>query len=84
MGNQDISSVYYVKKVKCFEILQQRVLYCYGIYQPLYGEIEREPLGVPTETGLVALWDKHHCNLVLLDDLFENVSASPEKESLFV
>lgn len=68
----------------------EKVLYCYGIYQPLYEEMERElsfvtfHSGIPTQTDLEALSDKHHCNLVILDDLSEIVSTSPEMESLFV
>lgn len=70
--------------------LSEKVLYCFGIYQPLHEEMERElPFitfhsGVPTETDLVDLSDEYHCNIVVLDDLIEYVSAFLEIESLFV
>jgi hypothetical protein len=68
----------------------EKVLYCYGIFQPLYDEMERElPFitfhrGLPIEEDLEQLSSATHCNLVVLDDLMESVTSSSEMETLFV
>ena len=67
-----------------------KVLYCYGIHQALYDQMERELSfiefhhGLPSEQQLIELSDQSHCNLVVLDDLMESVTSSGEMESLFV
>ena len=68
----------------------EKVLYCYGIYQPLFEKMEKELLFVTfyikaylTRTYCkVSLLPK--CNLVILDDLMSNVTSSVEMENLFV
>ena len=67
-----------------------KVLYCYGIYQPLFEDMERElPFitfhsGLPTEDELSKLSSEHRGNLVILDDLMERVTSSEVMEDLFV
>ena len=73
-----------------FENPPEKVLYCYGIYQPLYEQMEKElpfitfQQGLPPISDLEALANKKTCNLVCLDDLMESVTTSSELENLFV
>ena len=73
-----------------FDSPPDKVLYCYGIDQPLYGEIERTlPFvtfhrGLPTEDLLTAFSSDSRCNLVILDDLMDRVTSSADMEALFV
>lgn len=68
----------------------QKVLYAYGIYQPLYEQMERElPFitfhqGLPSEEDLTELSNDTVCNLIILDDLMDSVTSSEEMEKLFV
>ena len=68
----------------------ERVLYCYGIFQPLYEMMEKElPFvtfhhGLPSEDMLKDLSSSTHCNLIILDDLMEHVTSSGEMQNLFV
>ena len=68
----------------------EKVLYCYGIYQPLFEVMERAlPFvtfhhGLPSEENLNSLSDETICNLVVLDDLMETVTSSGEMANLFV
>lgn len=68
----------------------ERVLYCYGIFQPLYEQIEKTlPFvefhpGLPSAEELRRLSDDKACNLVILDDLMESVTSSRDMENLFV
>ena len=67
-----------------------KVLYCYGMYQPLFETMEKEfPFitfhqGLPTEEQLCQFSSPSTCNLVILDDLMDSVTSSPEMENLFV
>lgn len=67
-----------------------KVLYCYGIYQPLFETMEKEldfvtfHHGIPSEDRLKELSCNSSCNLVILDDLMEHVTSSGDMESLFV
>lgn len=73
-----------------FSAPPEKVLYCYGIYQPMYEMMERElPFvtfhqNLPSQIELDHLSDEKVCNLVVLDDLMESVTSSSEMESLFV
>lgn len=73
-----------------FESPPEKVLYCYGIYQPLFDVMEKElPFitfhqGLPCETTLKELSSPSRCNLVILDDLMESVTSSADMEGLFV
>ena len=68
----------------------EKVLYCYGIYQPLFEQMEKEfPFitfhhGLPSEENLNSLSDETMCNLVVLDDLMETVTSSGEMANFFV
>ena len=67
----------------------EKVLYCYGMDQPFYAEMERElPFitfrhGLPTENDLQQLASQEHYNVVVLDDLMDRVTSSKEMEDLF-
>ena len=73
-----------------FENLTEKVLYCYGIYQPLYETMGKElPFitfhqGLPSISDLEALAHEKICSLVCLDDLMESVTTSSEMKNLFV
>ena len=68
----------------------ENVLYCYGIYQPLFEKMEKElPFvsfcqGLPNEELLQSFASTNKCNLVILDDLMSNVTSSVEMENLFL
>ena len=78
------------EKNDIFSSPPEKVLYCYGIYQPLFEKIEQElPFvtfhhGLPNEDTLQKLATPNICNLVILDDLKSNVISSVEMENLFV
>ena len=78
------------EKDSMFTFPPEKVLYCYGIYQPLFDTMEKElPFvifhqGLPSEDTLKDLSSPSSCNLVILDDLMTQVTASSEMESLFV
>ena len=73
-----------------FENPPEKVLYCYGMYQPLYEQMEKElpfitfQQGLPSISDLETLANEKTCNLVCLDDLMESVMTSSEMENLFV
>ena len=77
------------EKEDMFSSPPEKVLYCYGIYQ-LFDTVEKEmPFvtfhrGLPSEDMLKHLSSSNRCNLVILDDLMDYVTASKEMESLFV
>ena len=68
----------------------EKVLYCYGIYQPLFDTMEKElPFvtfhqGLPRENMLQDLSSSSTCYLVILDNLMDHVTSSKEMEGLFV
>ena len=78
------------EKENMFSLPPEKVLYCYGIYQPLFEEMEKEmPFvsfhqGLPDEDVLQHLASPTTCNLVILDDLMECVTSSSNMENLFV
>ena len=78
------------EKDSMFSSPPKKVLYCYGIYQPLFDTIEKElPFvtfhqGLPSEDILKDIFSPSSCNLVILDDLMSHVTTSSEMESLFV
>jgi len=78
------------EKEAMFSSPPEKVLYCYGIYQPLFEKIEQElPFvtfheGLPSEDTLKEHSSSNSCNLVILDDLMDGVTTSAEMESLFV
>ena len=66
------------------------VLYCYPIWHPLLGVMEKELLfvkfsnGLPGDKELCTLSSERRCNLVILDDLMKKVTSSHDMENLFV
>ena len=78
------------EKDNMFSSPPEKVLYCYGIYQPLFDTMEKElPFvtfhqGLPRENMLQDLSSSSTCNLVILDDLMDHVTSSKEMEGLFV
>ncbi|MES9994351.1 MAG: hypothetical protein ABW098_20570, partial [Candidatus Thiodiazotropha sp.] len=78
------------EKEDMFSSPPEKVLYCYGMYQPLFDTMEKEmPFvtfhpGLPSEDMLQDVANPNTCNLVILDDLMEYVTSSTEMESLFV
>ena len=65
------------------------ILYCYGVYQPLYNELKNNPNvppiefkeGLPNKTDMDKLYDgKFH--IVILDDLMEKVVKNIEMQEL--
>ncbi|OOY69501.1 hypothetical protein BOW08_12365 [Solemya velum gill symbiont] len=77
-------------KDRMFDPAPHKVLYCYGIYQPLFDEIERElpyvrfQQGLPSERDVSELSDREQCHVIVLDDLMDEVTSSPDMEALFV
>ena len=66
----------------------KKVMYCYGIYQPLFDEIKRViPAilfheGLPDKEEMMELLREGHA-LVILDDLMQDVSNSKDMLDLF-
>ena len=78
------------EKDNMFTCPREKVLYCYGIYQSLFGTMEKElPFvtfhqGLPNEDTLKVFSSPSSCNLVILDDLMTQVTKLSEMESFFV
>ena len=78
------------EKEDMFTSPPEKVLYCYGIYQPLFDTMEKEmPFvtfhqGLPSQDMLNDLASPTTCNLVILDDMMDTVTSSTEMENLFV
>ena len=67
-----------------YDVPPRRVLYCYGIWQDLYEDIQRLPSvdmieGLPSKEMLEGMEN----TLVILDDLVHRVIGDPEMELLF-
>jgi hypothetical protein len=77
---------YKLLKYPMFTEKVQSVLYCYGVHQPFYDEMEVENLhfhqGVPTLDMLKSLNDGDF-HIVVLDDLMEEIVKSVESQNLF-
>ena len=78
-----------VNSDEVFEKKVSKVLYCMGVDQPLYTEMQRTVpgikfrRGIPTEEDLIEFTDGNkHCILVL-DDLMEQVVGSIDAQNLF-
>lgn len=65
------------------------ILYCYGVYQPLFDDMEKNlpqitfHEGLPSRTTIEDFTDGNH-NIVLLDDLMTQVVSNRDIENLFV
>ena len=66
----------------------QKVLYCYGVYQSLFDDMERTVPhitmhhGVPTQADIEEFSDGSH-SLIILDDLMQSVLGNRNMELLF-
>ena len=65
------------------------VMYCYGIHQPLFDEMERELTnftlhqGIPTSEEIEEYTKDRQHKLIILDDLMQQVIKNDEMELLF-
>ena len=65
------------------------ILYCYGIYQPLFDEMERDlpnftsKRGLPTTEELDEFTKNRRHKLIIIDDLMHEVVQQKEMELLF-
>ena len=66
-----------------------RILYCYGIYQPLFNEMERNipnftsKQGLPSSEELDEFTEERRHKLIVIDDLMHKVVQDKEMELLF-
>ena len=66
----------------------KKMMYCYGVYQPLFDKMEEELPNFALHHGLPALADieefaEGEHDLIILDDLMHQVLTSKEMELLF-
>lgn len=67
----------------------EKIMYRYGIYQPLFDEMERtvpnfvSRKGIPSEEEIDEFCDGRSHVLLILDDLMNSVVQSPDMELLF-
>ena len=66
-----------------------RIVYCYGVWQPLFDEMEENienftlHPGLPTQVLLSEISSNGKHNLIVLDDMIDQVVKNPEMELLF-
>ena len=64
-----------------------RILWCYGQYQPIYDELSRDIHDIKFHEGLPTEWtdliDPRVRNLIILDDLMSECGSDPEVTKLF-
>ena len=64
------------------------ILYCYGVWQPLYHDMEQNipnlelHEGLPTSKQLNEISENGYHNLIVIDDLIDRMVKSPEMELL--
>ena len=72
-----------------YETPPEKILFCFGIDQPLLDEIERTipnlklHLGLPTQKEIEEFTEDRKHTLIVLDDLMHRVAQSAEMELLF-
>jgi len=65
------------------------ILYCYGVWQPLFEEMEQSipnisfHRGSPSTEHIENISKNNHHNIIILDDLMQDVVKNPEIEMLF-
>ena len=65
------------------------ILYCYGVYQDLFDEIQKESSnvtfirGLPSDSEIDLLCSNGNHNMVILDDLMQEMSNNKGMEKLF-
>ena len=75
-------------KEAMFTVPVSKILYCYGIYQPLFDQMLKDVRdisfheGLPTEEEVKEFTDANH-NLVIIDDLSDEAVKNPDVEKLF-
>jgi hypothetical protein len=76
-------------KYQMFDPVPEKILWCYGVFQDAFNEMESEIDGLHFHQGLPSV-DKidefsHSttCNAIILDDLMNEVCSNPEVEKLF-
>ncbi len=62
------------------------IVYCFGIWQKAYEEMERDDNGIIFHNGLPTpdMWESHSHTLIILDDLSRDVVSNAEMEKIFV
>lgn len=72
-----------------FSIKPEKILYCYGIWQNLFTEMEKEIInisfheGLPSCNQIEALSSNNNHNIIVLDDLMMDCVKNKEIELLF-
>ena len=72
------------------DIQTDKVLYCYGIWQPLFSEMEKELSfisfhnGIPSENEIDEFSSQNHHRLIILDDLLDDALNSSNIKMLFI
>ncbi len=64
----------------------RRMVYCYGIWQPAFEEMERTEKDIVFHEGIPSsdLWEGSDHTLLVLDDLSREVVSNPNMEKVFV
>jgi hypothetical protein len=72
-----------------FEIPPQKIIYCYGQYQPLFDDMEQKIpnlilyQGLPSKDQVEEWTDDSNHSLLILDDLMSQVAKSEETLAIF-
>ena len=72
-----------------FETRPNKILYWYGVYQPLFEQMEKTLTQIEFHKGVLPseLLEEYshskHCNIIVLDDLMDDVVSNTEMEKLF-
>ena len=90
-GSGKSTFVYKLLKHKnsMFDTHPSKILYCYGVHQPLFEEMENTlsaikfHKGLPSPTLLEEFSYAPTCNIIVLDDLMDSVVSNGEMEKLF-
>jgi hypothetical protein len=80
-------SVYWNIKIHYLQYQCKKVMYCYGVWQKLFEDKEKELAldfheGLPTEEEVIHFADGSH-NVIVIDDLMDQVVDSPQIQNLF-
>ena len=78
-----------IHKQDLFSTVPEKILYCYGAWQPLFEKMEKELTniefteGLPTPELIKEYSDLEQGSLIILDDLLEQVNSNNEVQNLF-
>ena len=89
-GPTGVGKTYFTHKLLISNMFTQpihSVLYCYGVYQPLFNQMKQMPHitfheGVPTLETVKSL-NNGLFHVIVLDDLMENIIKSVDTQNLF-